>query len=227
MQSGKHFLMRSINPCRMTYMPVRSNVFRFYLSSPVSTTYSSVDPTNASKKQLKAESFNLPKQETVQSSVKDLLPEIHAELRDFQLTKIIHGSTDLKIGITDRARDKLVDIAVKDNKPETALRIQVESGGCHGFQYNLDLTTLPEALAKEENLVVFQRTDAESATVVFDESSLEILQDSKIDFTKELIGASFKVVDSPYTSTSCGCGASFDFDFEKLEQEKANKSHSK
>lgn len=173
------------------------------------------------KKQLKAESFNLPKQESIKTTK---ISEIPPEFRDFELTKLIHGSTDLKIGITDRARDKLVDIAKKDNNPDTVLRIKVESGGCHGFQYNLDLTTLPEAIAEDENLAVFQRLDDKTATVVFDESSLEILQDSKIDYTQELIGSSFKVVDSPYTSTSCGCGASFDFDFEKLEQAKANKA---
>ena len=30
------------------------------------------------------------------------------------------------------------------------------------------------------------------------ESSLMILQDSKLDYTKELIGSQFKIVDSPY-----------------------------
>lgn len=175
------------------------------------------------KRQLKAEAYNLPKESIPES--KDVHNvQVPLEFRDFELTKVIHGQTDLKIGITDRARDKLVDIANKDNNPDSALRIQVESGGCHGFQYNLDLTSLPEALAGDEDLVVFQRSDSPRATVIFDDSSLEILQDSKIDFTKELIGASFKVVDSPYTSTSCGCGASFDFDFEKLEQAKAEKA---
>lgn len=192
------------------------------LRTPVLFRWSSLMATSASpKKQLRAESFNLPKQESVKTIQAS---EVPSEYRDFELTKLIHGVTDLKIGITDRAKDKLVDIAKKDNNPESVLRIKVESGGCHGFQYNLDLTTLPEAIAEDENLAVFRRLDDPTATVVFDESSLEILQDSKIDYTQELIGSSFKVVDSPYTSTSCGCGASFDFDFEKLEQAKANKN---
>lgn len=169
------------------------------------------------KRQLKAEAFKIPKEEPTQSE-KSNNP---SEFRDFELTKLIHGSTDLKIGITDRARDKLVAIARKGSNPETALQIKVESGGCHGFQYNMGLTTLQNALVEDETLAVFQRTDSPSATVIFDDLSLEILQDSKIDYTQELIGASFKVVESPYTSTSCGCGASFDFDFEKLEQAKA------
>lgn len=34
----------------------------------------------------------------------------------------------------------------KDANPHLALRIQVESGGCHGFQYLMSLVTLPSTL---------------------------------------------------------------------------------
>lgn len=159
------------------------------------------------KKELKSSSFSLPK---------DSVPDVS----DFKATNLIRGTTDLKIGISDRAKDKLVQIARDDKNPDSALRIKVESGGCHGFQYNLELTNLSKELEQDSDLLVFERSDDPTARVIFDESSLEILQDSRIDFTTELIGTSFKVVDSPYTSTSCGCGASFDFDFEKLQQKK-------
>lgn len=172
-----------------------------------------------SAKSLKPSAFALPK-DAPSSGASNNKEEVPENLREFNLTKIIKGHTDLKIGITDRAMNKLAEIAANDGNPDSALKISVESGGCHGFQYNLDLTNFKDALAKDENLVVFQRTDNEQAKVIFDEPSLEILQDSKVDYTKELIGSSFKVVDSPYTSTACGCGSSFDFDFEKLEKAK-------
>jgi len=127
----------------------------------------------------------------------------------------------MKIAITKRASNKLTSIAEDDKNPNAALKVEVESGGCHGFQYNLKLTDLTEELKDENNeLLVFKRMgdDGEVAQVVLDDSSLQILQDSKVDYTKELIGSQFKIVDSPYTSTACGCGASFDFDFEKLEK---------
>lgn len=46
--------------------------------------------------------------------------------------------------------------------------------------------------------------------VVMDLPSLELLEGSKVDFTMELIGSQFKIVDNPRASSSCGCGTSFD-----------------
>ncbi|ODV79354.1 uncharacterized protein CANTADRAFT_90440 [Suhomyces tanzawaensis NRRL Y-17324] len=182
-------------------------------------------PAPDTSKTLKASTFNLPNQPQTPAPQHELVPQ--EDIDDFNLTKLIHGTTDLQLAITSRASNKLNSIAETDNNPNTALKISVESGGCHGFQYNLNLTDLEKEIAADadEELLVFKREDGtgQVAQVVLDESSLEILQDSKIDYTKELIGSSFKVVDSPYTSTACGCGASFDFDFEKLQRKKEAK----
>ncbi|CAK7902286.1 iron-sulfur assembly protein 2 [[Candida] anglica] len=189
--------------------------------------------TTTTPKVLKPSSFAQPieNQSTPNVQKTDVPQE---DIDDFAITKLIHGQTDLHIAITERASNKLTDIATADNNPKTALKISVESGGCHGFQYNLELTDLDVEMAKakeediEDELLVFKRQqEGKTAVIVLDDSSLQILQDSKVDYTKELIGSQFKVVDSPYTSTACGCGASFDFDFEKLEKknnELANKS---
>ena len=48
------------------------------------------------------------------------------------------------------------------------------------------------------------------ARVVLDEPSLELLKGSKVDYTMELIGSQFRIVDNPLASSSCGCGTSFD-----------------
>jgi Fe-S cluster assembly iron-binding protein IscA len=112
----------------------------------------------------------------------------------------------------------------QDSNPNLALRIQVESGGCHGFQYLMSLTTLPPVEsfssnsipeeAKVRNLdeddTVFAADDGSGAKVVMDGPSLELLKGSKIDFTMELIGSQFKIVDNPLATSSCGCGTSFD-----------------
>lgn len=170
----------------------------------------------------------------------------------------------------------------KDNNPHLALRISVESGGCHGFQYLMSLTSLPplqssassasasssetshpppetsidppnltsadaEKTAAEvapstttsaspsapsisEDDIIFSwvkddgapgPSSAEESSkpdllapgvpkVILDAPSLELLKGSKVDFTMELIGSQFKIVDNPLATSSCGCGTSFD-----------------
>jgi iron-sulfur cluster assembly accessory protein len=90
----------------------------------------------------------------------------------------------------------------------------------------MSLTTLPPlpsspSLAEEEtskemigNLdeddTVFAADDGSGAKIVMDGASLELLKGSKVDFTMELIGSQFKIVDNPLATSSCGCGTSFD-----------------
>ncbi|KAI2630556.1 hypothetical protein GGS21DRAFT_207638 [Xylaria nigripes] len=159
---------------------------------------------------------------------------------------------DMMLEITPRAANRLSQIMTKDKNPNLALRIQVESGGCHGFQYLMSLTTLPSSISSanssaavppleseqvaeditpstttssapspqvlNEDDVVFSYTPDEDASavplpcakVVLDVPSLERLKGSKVDYTMELIGSQFKIVDNPFAVSSCGCGSSFD-----------------
>ena len=96
----------------------------------------------------------------------------------------------------------------RDANPDLALRVAVESGGCHGFQYLMSLTSI-NSISKTED-TVFKSMDGTEAKVVMDEPSLELLKGSKIDYTMELIGSQFKIVGNPAASSSCGCGTSFD-----------------
>ena len=43
-----------------------------------------------------------------------------------------------------------------------------------------------------------------------DKSSLDMLKGSEVDFSEELMGASFKI-SNPKTKSSCGCGVSISF----------------
>jgi iron-sulfur cluster assembly 2 len=124
---------------------------------------------------------------------------------------------------------RLAEIMAKDSNPGLALRIQVESGGCHGFQYLMSLVTLPpadslpakpngedtSATLREDDTVFVYADGGDSANwgapkIVLDAPSLELLKGSKVDFTMELIGSQFKIVDNPLATSSCGCGTSFD-----------------
>ena len=96
----------------------------------------------------------------------------------------------------------------KDSNPNLALRVTVESGGCHGFQYLMSLTNT-SAISPEDD-TIFESSDYPEARVVMDEPSLELLKGSKVDYTMELIGSQFKIVGNPAATSSCGCGTSFD-----------------
>ncbi|ETS75415.1 hypothetical protein PFICI_12359 [Pestalotiopsis fici W106-1] len=165
---------------------------------------------------------------------------------------------EMMLEITPRAAQRLTKIMEKDENPYLALRIQVESGGCHGFQYRMGLVTLPQSLApsseasipdepspeaeaemapstttttstdslqqeltEDDTIFAFAKDDAPveegseealatAPKIVLDVPSLDLLKGSKLDFTMELIGSQFKIVDNPAASSSCGCGTSFD-----------------
>lgn len=77
------------------------------------------------------------------------------------------------------------------------------------------LPSLPPAASSKETTLqeddtVFEAEDGSGARVVMDGPSLELLKGSKVDFTMELIGSQFKIVDNPLATSSCGCGTSFD-----------------
>ena len=117
----------------------------------------------------------------------------------------------LKIKVSALVADRiqrLHEIMSKDANPELALRVTVQSGGCHGFQYLMSLTNAREASLDEDT--IFKADDESGAKVIMDEPSLELLKGSKVDYTMELIGSQFKIVGNPAATSSCGCGTSFD-----------------
>jgi iron-sulfur cluster assembly accessory protein len=90
---------------------------------------------------------------------------------------------------------------------ELYLRVYVDSGGCSGFSYAFEISD--EALETDD--VVFSEPGAtgQVARVVVDESSLEYIRGSSIDYVQEMIKSSFTVKDNPLSESACGCGSSF------------------
>ncbi|KAK5128482.1 hypothetical protein LTR85_003150 [Meristemomyces frigidus] len=121
---------------------------------------------------------------------------------------------EMIINISPRAAHRLQAIAEKDGNPGLALRVSVESGGCHGFQYLMSLVNTSDIDPSEDTLFENEEpaksTGDYKAKVVMDEPSLELLKGSSIDYTMELIGSQFKVTGIPGAKSSCGCGTSFD-----------------
>ena len=102
-----------------------------------------------------------------------------------------------EINFSKKAVEKINQLISK--KPTgTFFRIAVKGGGCSGFKYDFSLDNkIDENDLKHENIVI-------------DKASLNLLKGSQVDFSKELIGSSFKI-SNPKTKSSCGCGISFSF----------------
>ena len=103
-----------------------------------------------------------------------------------------------KIEIADNAQEHIATVLKKDSAKY--FRITVLGGGCAGFQYKFDF----ENLKNEDDILIHN----EKIDVIIDETSMELIQNSKIDYVHELIGSSFKIT-NPQATSSCGCGTSF------------------
>lgn len=108
----------------------------------------------------------------------------------------------------------------KDGNAKLLLRVTVEAGGCHGFQYLMSLVDEASISGEDDTVFAWQdheseskgtrESDAPTSRVVMDEASLGLLRGSTVDYSVELIGSQFRISGNPAASSSCGCGTSFD-----------------
>ena len=101
------------------------------------------------------------------------------------------------IKITPAAKNRIYDQRREKGQPELYLRIMVQAGGCSGFEYLFKLDD-----TKQEDDKIFEDV------VIIDETSLDLLEGSEVDFVEELIGSDFKI-NNPNAVSGCGCGTSF------------------
>ncbi len=104
------------------------------------------------------------------------------------------------ITISDSAARRIGELIADKGDEAMMLRIAVSGGGCSGFQYGFDL---------DGSLNDDDRTfEKDGIKVVVDETSLEFLDGSELNFVEELIGSYF-AMSNPNASSTCGCGSSF------------------
>ncbi|BEJ12577.1 hypothetical protein CspHIS471_0210370 [Cutaneotrichosporon sp. HIS471] len=113
---------------------------------------------------------------------------------------------EARINITPEAIRQLAQLAANEPPDTTlALRVGVDSGGCHGYQYIMELV--------EEKGVDDYVMQAEGAVpVLVDLMSLGMLKGATLHYATELIGSSFRLQDNPQAKEggNCGCGVSWE-----------------
>ncbi len=82
------------------------------------------------------------------------------------------------------------------------LRIEVDSGGCSGFQYNF---IIEEGEPNHDDKLFEQH----SCRLVVDEASFEFLKGATVDFESDVMRTAFVVLQNPNSENACGCGSSF------------------
>ncbi len=104
------------------------------------------------------------------------------------------------LSITEKAATKVRQIAEKQGKPITALRIQVVGGGCSGLSYNFGFA---EALDAKDKIF-----EQHGVKVAVDPRTLLYIAGSELDYETTLMKSGFKVK-NPNATVSCSCGDSF------------------
>jgi iron-sulfur cluster assembly accessory protein len=103
----------------------------------------------------------------------------------------------------------------RPNPDSMYLRLYVDAGGCSGFQYKFLLLSEDDTNPSddEEDGTIDPEEDKvyeiDGARLVIDQTSLELLRGSTIDYVQEMIRSSFAVMNNPNSESACGCGSSF------------------
>lgn len=85
---------------------------------------------------------------------------------------------------------------------DVKLRVEVEGGGCSGFQYKFRLDD--SAAAADD--IVFER---DGVQVVCDTVSMDFLKGAVVEFEDSLMRSAFQIASNPNSESTCGCGTSF------------------
>jgi len=119
----------------------------------------------------------------------------------------VNINSDEGVIVTESCMKRILQLAQKKNVPPSSiyLRVYVDSGGCSGFQYKFEILSYEEEPLEEDDVIF----GGDEAKVVVDQSSLELIKGSHIDFVQEMIRSSFVVKDNPMSEQACGCGSSF------------------
>src|ERR1700744_2277314 len=104
------------------------------------------------------------------------------------------------VTLTESAAHHIAEIIGEPNPENKGLRIYIETGGCSGMSYAMEIA--PRKQGDEEFLCHGVRLFVEDRGLVY-------LAGSVIDYKDALSGAGFRIT-NPNAKQTCGCGKSFE-----------------
>ena len=113
------------------------------------------------------------------------------------IVNLINYITHMILKIDPSTVKRVEELRTQLGKPDLMLSIIVDSGGCAGFEYKMELTQDPLV-----NANLFEDV------VMTDDISLPYLEGATVRFESYLGGSEF-VIDNPNARSGCGCGTSF------------------
>jgi iron-sulfur cluster assembly protein len=116
-------------------------------------------------------------------------------------TRFLGGKLPPMLTLSDSAIDQIRQlVSAKSAAEALGLRIDVEKGGCAGYQYVMKISSqMPSDTSVDRNGI----------QVFISEAGVPFLQGCHLDFVDSLSDGGFRV-ENPNASRSCGCGTSFE-----------------
>ena len=105
---------------------------------------------------------------------------------------------NVTLTITTKAKEML-DSAF-DGDMSHALLVGVNSGGCSGYMYDLQIV--------ETTTTDVQELEVEGFRVLVPNATSHLLNGIEIDYVEKMMGGGFRI-NNPNAASTCGCGESF------------------
>jgi iron-sulfur cluster insertion protein len=104
------------------------------------------------------------------------------------------------IVLTEKAAEKVREIAEAESLLGQGLRVRVVGGGCAGFSYDFYF--------EDKVGEMDEQFESRGVQIYIDPLSFQYLEATEIDYVEGAHGAGFKF-NNPNVKGSCGCGSSF------------------
>ena len=104
------------------------------------------------------------------------------------------------VSLTESAAHHIAEIIGQPNPEDKGLRIYIETGGCSGMSYAMEIA--PRKTGDDAFL-------SHGVNLFVEDRGLVYLAGSVIDYKDALTGAGFRIT-NPNAKQTCGCGKSFE-----------------